>query len=461
MDRFVPGHQPMHTRIFSLVTLLTCAACAGSNPHVVQASAQDGSPEAPRRMQLGHFTSPDGAQGLVIDRTGGKLKVRLDGSKHVLEPFAEEEIRGNRVARTLYRDEQGLPLFSLDEHGHVEFNKSVGTVNLYRDGDAKPLGAPSQRGRAADPTEAEKIAGEYAALSVVKRFAHLLPEDAVNLAKVREAMSQATADMFVSYTGDQENGPAYEPGPSKIGISEVTARITGTPADPGWDKGSALAPYGAVARGATIPADGSIKFRGVGIEVGTSYLSNASTSLRTYDLATLGKPLAAKTPGLLWDVGDGLVFVTLDGARYRLVHSKGRPFARGLAPKSEWPAPLQHTFVDRRTIELWGQVGVAPSGALAELDTIAKRYQTCSDRQWASAKDRLRALSEGDMHHDTRNGRAAKVAEEIVGGVDRACGNEVASYEKTLIRVIEARNQERRLLMTVASARAVASGAAK
>lgn len=414
-------------------------------------------------MKLGHYSSRDGSIGLVLDRTGDKPKVKIDGSQDITEVFVEDELRSGTVVGRKYRGPDSKLILLVSSDGDIEFLQQRGTARLVRDADADALGAPTKIGVAAPPSARDVLDEKLAALTVQKHFPELKPQDSGNLAKVKEVFAKAPKEMFLSFNPGKENdSPTYDPASGHIDDTiHAGSRLGGHPADEGWAKGSVLAKFGMVARGATVSSDDSLRFRSSGVSSGTSFLSNSNTNIKTYDLTSMQKPLAAKTPGVLWEMEDGLVFVTLDGGRYRLVHYQESPFTEGLGPVAEWPAPLQHTVLDRNALGTFVKGNAWQTKAPEALDAIEKRYRECSDKQWTASKDEFKNIGTADLQWHTKSARGAQLAEKIVTKVDKACGKEVVAYEKTLIEAIEARNKERQALHETAKARAIAVGATK
>ncbi len=441
--------------ILGAVIFFSAAACGGGEePAKTGGTTTTGTAQAKDKdkvpaLKLGHYSSPDGSVGLVLDRTSDKPKIRMDGSKDIVEAFVEDEVRGGDVVARKYRGADTKIILRVDAHGGVELYRNVGTVHLVRDADADALGAATQVGVAAPPSDREVLDKKYAGLTVMKRFPEFKPQDSGNLAKVKEAFSKATKDMWLTFQPGKENyEPIYSPASGHIDNTiHAGAGLGGHPAEDGWEKNSQLAKFGAVVRGATIAPEQSMQLRTQShVESGTTFLSNSNTNIRMYDLKATKKPLAAGTPGLLWETDDGLVFVTVDGGRYRVVHYQDAPFVEGVAAPSSWPPPLQHSLLDRDSLDYLVKGNASQTKAATELDAIEKRYQECSDKTWNASKDQFKGITTADLQWHTKAARGGVLAEKIVTQVDKACGKEVAAYEKALVGAIEARNKERTAL---------------
>lgn len=89
-------------------------------------------------MRIGHYSTPNGLIGFVLDRLGTPIKLRFDGSEEILalttEPAPYDSV-------TLKRDD-GSGVMRIYPNGqvHVFDNKlQGGSARAYRDQDAQPL----------------------------------------------------------------------------------------------------------------------------------------------------------------------------------------------------------------------------------------------------------------------------------------------------------------------------------
>src|SRR5262249_8440758 len=98
---------------------------------------------------------------------------------------------------------------------------------------------------------------------------------------------------------------------------------------------------------------------------------DSPSRIRLASLKGWPAPLAANTPGLVWDVQDGssVVLVTVDGGRYEIHHwpsdfDKVGPLVdSGAGSPTAWPAPLQHSLVDVGVVSTLGKVGAVPKAS--------------------------------------------------------------------------------------------------
>src|SRR3712207_2932864 len=140
------------------------------------------------QLKLGHFVSADGMHGFVLDRTGPKAKLQIDGEKDIVELTMEEdrergELRGYKFVgpdnkRRIYITRSGALLYFKggDEHW-VSFDKEV-----------EPLGKPTIAGAPVKEVPAyEKVVAELKPITVRAKFSKFTALDSSNLAKVAEA----------------------------------------------------------------------------------------------------------------------------------------------------------------------------------------------------------------------------------------------------------------------------------
>jgi hypothetical protein len=89
----------MRISIATMLVLLL-AACGGAQNTKDEKNDGIVRPLTQGQLTVGHYSTPDGLKGLVLDRTGGVFKVRIDGEKEIIELTAEEdrhsgELRGH------------------------------------------------------------------------------------------------------------------------------------------------------------------------------------------------------------------------------------------------------------------------------------------------------------------------------------------------------------------------------
>lgn len=103
-------------------------------PPAAAASTATASTVIPK-LRLGHYSSGDGMTGFVLDRTGKKPRMRMDGTKEIVEMDPEPAPR-NETALTVHL--RGV-VMRLGEHGEVTFFRGNEAISMHRDADAEPL----------------------------------------------------------------------------------------------------------------------------------------------------------------------------------------------------------------------------------------------------------------------------------------------------------------------------------
>jgi hypothetical protein len=388
------------------------------------------------QLKLGHFVSADGMHGFVLDRTGPKAKLQIDGEKDIIELTMEEdrergELRGYKFVgpdnkRRIYITRGGGLLYFKggDEHW-VSFDKEV-----------EPLGKPTIAGAPVKEVPAyEKVVAELKPITVRVKFPKFTALDSSNLAKVAEAYGMAEAAMFVHYIKPDKDGWV-----ARMDATHDSARGTSYGAgdyatDEDEDKRHAkLAKHGGVIRGYSSPE------RAQGNHIIIRQAEGISDELLD------------KMPGLLWEIdGTRAVFVSLDGGRYSVdLSQKSNPIGRGAGPESGWPKPATYTFADITMVSELADAKAVPSKTYEELEKIDVEWNNCVVKGWKGAQAKI----------DTGKLSVGQVKAEIKK-LHTACNKHIDRFEATILKFIEERTKERTALFATASARAKSTGAAK
>lgn len=401
--------------------------------------AQDGTPA----LKLGHYSTPDGLKGLALDRTGATPKARLDDSKEVVALFSEEILDRGDLVGTWLNGPDGKHWLRLDRSGEVHW-LGRGDDVLVRDADAKPLGAATQQGIATPPepeTPREVYTKKLEAISVMKKVAGMKSEDASNLAKVKEAFAAADASMFVRTADDETQRKAfsYAPGPDIYGGAEHGSPLFyAYPVDDPWKKdGAGLQRFG-------------------GLVKGFSEYESQGNHLKQFELDGFHAPIAAKTPGVVWEVRSETtaIFVTLDGGRYHVsIDNDATPIVTGLAPEAEWPAPLQRSLVRLETLQALAEAGSIPKKTAEEVAALDAEWNKSTQAVWAKAKPEVDEVVTSESSYSAKDGRINQIALAYEAKIEKECGGIRKKYEQALVSFIEARDKDRLALYETAKAR--------
>lgn len=420
---------------------LMAGVCAGA------AQAQEAGEQARKYplLKLGHYSTPDGMTGLVLDRLNERPRARLDGSQDVVELFPEEvRRRGERVA-TLLNGPEGVHWLRLERSGQVVWLVD-GEQPLLRDGDAQPLGEPTLRGAATPPpppSPRELYAAKLEAVSVVETLG-MSPEDSTNLAKVAEAIAKAAPGQFVRTCADDELRAAlrYAPGPDVWGgTDQGDASFYGWPCDEAWKPGDAdqtgLRRYGGKLAG---------------------YAHPDNNQLRQHELEGFHTTLPAGVPGLVWEVrGEtAVIFVTLDGGRYYgSLEYEGRALLEpGLGDPATWPAPLHRSLVRADTIDALTKAGSIPAGLAERLSGLEQSWRDLAAATWKQAEAQVQEVLASEDSYSAKEGRLVTLERACQATIEREGGKVLAQLEDELVRFIAARDAERLKLFEQAKRRA-------
>jgi hypothetical protein len=415
-------------------------ACGGSRPNA-PTSTPSARPSAEKndglirgvadgQLVVAHFSSRDGLKGLVLDRTGGKFKVRIDGEMDVVELTPEEDRYAGELRGHYLVTPGNTRLMYLSAYGGLKLYTGRDEIAVSSDKPADALGPATIAG----PPKKEKAAADVyrdklEAISVRKKMPKMTSADACNLAKVGEAVAGADASMVVRFVAhkDRELNPSWTPyGISGIGFGGGSDRT-----DEKWDKAkTGLAKYGALVKG-------------------YSEYESVGNHLFVQTMKGYPPPLSDKTPGVVWEVDStSIVFVAFDGGRYvvdagyyGLDH--GEPLVAGAGPASGWPAPLQHSLLGITEVSALSKAGALPQATADDLVAIDDEWNACAQKVWKTAKPEIDRLNTTDMHWGTRAGRGEVLHEKWVENARRGCKASSDKLEKALVQIIEARDKER------------------
>jgi hypothetical protein len=444
--------------------LLGASACGEPAANPPKTAADEKVKEAPKvpASQLGHFASPDGFVGFVLDRTGDKPKLKLDKTNDVVELFLEDaKEKGDKIGTWMNGPDGkhwlflsvngGLGYIKPEARANVaEYNVGKIMVPMGRDGDAEKLGEATAKGIASPPPEKtpyDLAVEKLAAMSVVKKWPQYKPQDSGNLAKIEEAIKAVDASVLVRVSAKGAESASWQPASPYIDNTQqgLGGRVEGYPSDTPWDKnGKGLAKYG-----------GTLIARVVFGE---------PSRLRTATLKGWPPALAAGTPGMVWMVdGSTVVFVTLDGGRYHLSLSsspdkEGLPVDMGAGSPASWPAPVQHALIDVDSIR-----GFAKGGAVAEkvgkdIEALDDGYWACVNKVWDEGKKEADKIEASQEPIDKKAGKMSSIPKRYEEKAKKDCEGAKKKVEEGLVKFIEDRVKERTSLAEKAKARAAALG---
>ena len=120
------------------LTSTTLVACGHVEPKTAKVQSS----------RLGHFSTVDGTIHLVLDRTGARAKMQVEGTTEVVE-LAQEEVRSrvkNRLMGYDFFAKDGQRVLFIDVYGAITFIRGRDELMVSCDGSAKPLGEPTVLG---------------------------------------------------------------------------------------------------------------------------------------------------------------------------------------------------------------------------------------------------------------------------------------------------------------------------
>jgi hypothetical protein len=431
----------MIERMSLALSLLALAACGSTPPRTTAPTpaAPSGSsaavPQTEGQVAVGHFRSPDGMVGLVLDRTD-KPKLKVDGQSDIIELTQKEDREHGRLRGYILEAPDGKHPIYLSTHGGIRYHRGGDEFDMLFDKKVEALGAATITGTYVKPkTEWELLSEKLAAVSVRKRFPALKAEDSALPDKVGEAIDKATPDMIVHYVSQGATSwlPHLEAAPDSIhgiGYGGV-AHNTDDKWEPG--KGPGLAKYGGKMAGFFEP-------------------DNSFNHTNVMKMKGYPAPLADNTPGLVWEVDSSTaIFVAFDGGRYRIdltQAAKGPGLEIGAGPKASWPTAVQDTLLDISLVSQLSKAGALPEKSTADLEALDTKWNECTQKAWRDGPQKRL-----DSHKGM--GRAMSEAEykNAIEKVKAGCKKHVVAEEKIFLKLIDERIKTRQALLDKAKAK--------
>jgi len=422
-----------------LVGFVAITAVTGSQVATADAPRPVARPATQAQVKIGHFVTADGMHGFVLDRSGAKAKLKIDGDKDVWELTMQEDRTSGELRGYLFVSSDGARRLYISTGGWLTYYKGGDEHRVTLDKEVPALGVATKKGAPVrELSAAEKLAKELAPLTVRAKL-KLTPADASNLAKVTEAFDKAEAAMFVRYKDPGKDGWV---GRMVVAPSDVSGAAYGgndyVTDDVELKRHKKLAKHGGVIYGYSSPE--------------TPQGNHIKVSLKDRDTAKL----ADNTPGIVWDIdGTTVVFVSLDGGRYEFNLDQGSSvttpvIVKGAGPDAAWPKPVTDTFLDMTQVSQLEKAGAVPATTMPEIDKIDTAWTTCTAKGWvaATAKFDTGKLNNGQIKAEIRK-------------LHTACNKHIDKFEAVIVTFIEDRAKARAAVFAKASARAKSVGANK
>ena len=422
-----------------MLSLVVVFGCGGSPPPAPATPAAAGTPGpalTEAQVTIGHFRSPDGMIGLVLDRTG-KPKLKVDGQNDIVE-LTQKEDRGDhndKLRGYILEAPDGSHPIYITLGGGIQYKRGRDEFNMAFDKKADPLPAATVTGTFVKPKPAHAaIVDRLTAISVRVTSPTFKAEDAALPAKVGEAIDKATPAMAVHYESRGATSwlPHLEVAPDSI--RSIGYGGVGYEADEKWEpgKGTGLAKFGGKMVGFFMP-DNNFNHTNV-------------TKMKGYPA-----PLADNTPGLVWEVdGTTAIFVAFDGGRYKIdlaSSEKGPTLEMGAGNKAQWPG-VQHSLLDIGSVSQLSKAGAFPEKATTDLEALDTKWNECTQKAWKDGPQKAMESHKGPGPRFSEAERKAALAK-----VKDGCKKNVDEEEKIFVQLIEERSKARQALLDKAKAK--------
>lgn len=380
------------------------------------------------QLKLGHFSTADGMHGFVLDRTGAKARLQVDGEKDIIELTLEEDRDHGEL--------RGYTFVGPDNKKHVYISKG-GSLMFYKNGDefwasfdkeVQPLGTPTVAGAPVKEKARYEVRGAaLGPLTVRAKFPQLTSADSANLTKVAEAFEKADPSMFVHYKSVGKDGwqPHLTVTPQNNGMAYGRQEYV-TDEDE-QKRHTKLAKHGGVIAGFSSPESAQ------GNHIIVSRADNAT------DVLPDGMA------GLLWEIDSTTaVFVSLDGGRYHVdINQDAEAIVKGAGPEAGWPKPVTDTFVDITMISALAKAGAGGEKTVAELEKIDGEWNACVVKGWKGAQAKI----------DTGKLSVGQIKAEIKK-LHKGCNKQLDAFENVIVKYAEERAKARQAVHAKAAVKA-------
>jgi hypothetical protein len=422
--------------------LAACGGAAQQQPASTQSAVIR--PITQAQTNLAHYKSADGVYGLVLDRTGPKPKVQIDGQKDVIELTTRED----RVTRSgqgpsgsllgyLLLSPDGTKMIYIGVDGDIHYLHDKDDLVMNSDRAADPLPAATITGTAPDPTvkksTAELLAESLGAISVRSKMPQYTSDDAADLTKVAAVIAQLDAPAFVHFATSSGHSGKFAPvpkNPQDAYMGEDAKKKAG------------MGKYNATL-------------------VPILELSDDATALKVTGLQISRRPQAPadNTPGIIWEAADReATFVTLDGGRFiiDLSGEGGSPLVPGVGPVAQWPAPLAQSALGPAAVASFVDLGVLPQKMKDDQNALQDAWHKCAQAAFPALKPQLDATSQANLTYGTKEARIKAAIEKWQAGTTTRCKSNLTKMETLVVAATESRNKDRLALLEKAKARVAA-----
>lgn len=433
--------------------VLFAVACGGQSPAPTTPAKPEAKTEAKHeakpdgvvrpitdgQLQVAHYATRDGVLGLVLDRSGPRPKVRIDGEKDITELTMEEDRFAGERRGWYLKAPDGKNVLYLGAHGNLKIFRGRDDLALNSDKPADPLPAATIAGEYKRPKSAYDLEVEaLTPFGLMKRLPAFKHEDSGNLAKVAEALTTATPDMVVHITDVGAKKASWVPASRHIGntIQGLGGTVSHGPSDEKWDKSKG----------------GIAKFGGILLPMRSEY--GSPNRLHLHALTGFPAELAVGTPGIIWDVDGGtVVFVAFDGGRYEMSVGEGKVVEPGIGPQASWPAPLQHALIDVDNIRALAKGSAVPEKVGKDIEAADDAWWSCFNEVWKKTKPELDKVEASQIPANDKWGKIGGIRKSAELNAPKTCEPKKKDLDAALTKFIEARNVERLAIFEKAKAK--------
>jgi hypothetical protein len=246
-------------------------------------------------------------------------------------------------------------------------------------------------------------------VTVTDRFPQMTKDDALNLAKIKTVIDQATPDMIYSATGCEYGEFHYFPPDSGTHNAENDLEYISQAF------GSPEHPYAAVWAVHNNPA---------------AWEENDN---QLFLFHREPSPLAPNTPILIWHgdtSSEEMIAVTFDGGRYYI---RGKNCPHGV--RGALPPPVQHYVLTGNQIKFIEGLGQLPKGTSQKIEDTRAAGNACALQVWKSRFDaKAKANRVANITESTRENRDRVIGSDYKDAYTKVC----APQQKKLSALFEA-----------------------
>lgn len=172
-------------------------------------------------------------------------------------------------------------------------------------------------------------------------------------------------------------------------------------------------------------------------------------------ISLVNHPPRANGPGknalvLLWSFDSAsstYLAVTLDGAAYSIsARDALRVLARGAAPATTWPPPLEDTALTFEQAYALGEANQLPAATMKAISSAIAAASRCSDTRWEKANQEIEKARLANLTAQTRKNRIDHLEETTFAEVEQVCAPLAAKLFAALQAAERAHGEARKQL---------------